>query len=211
MHREYLIYALLVLLPIVLFAWPRLKNRKSRPDTDTRRPPQNKFPTHEVKNDKLVIVDDICEVDLGKILQEVCNAYNKEAYKVLPRMIRLEDKKFAVTFPYDIQFDMYCVFINYVYYPIGFDRQFHTVGWATTKGTDTWITEKSANKNVMLFISDHDTECDNVFMTTANGIGYKMGFAIGHEKQLLDKPEKPYTKPPVAHSEIATKPYEDFR
>ena len=211
MKQQYLIYGLIAVVAIVLFAWTKLKNQKPQPDTDTRRPSENIFPTDKVANDKLVIVEDASENDIKKILQEFCNSYNKETYQVIPRLAKLSDKKFAITFPYDINFEIYCYFINYVNYPMGFDRHFKTIGWASTKPTDTWITEKSANKNVMLFVSDFDTEYDNIFLTTSDNIGYKLGFAMGEEKQLLDRPDKSYVKQPIDIDEIETKQYFDFK
>lgn len=211
MKQQYLIYVLVAVVAIVLFAWTKLKNQKPQPDTDARRPTENIFPTNKVANDKLVIVEDANEDDIKKILQEFCNSYNKKTYQAVPRLTKLSDRKFAITFPYDIDFEIYCYFINYVNYPMGFDRHFKTIGWTTTRPTDTWITEKSVNKNVMLFVSDFDTEYDNVFLTTSDNIGYKLGFAMGEEKQLLDRPDKSYVKQPIDISEIETKQYFDFK
>jgi hypothetical protein len=211
MKQQYLIYGLIAVVAIVFFAWTKLKNQKPQPDTDTRRPPENALPTNKVANDKLVIVEDASENDIKKIIQEFCNSYNKETYQAVPRLAKLSDRKFAITFPYDINFEIYCYFINYVNYPMGFDRHFKTIGWATTKPTDTWITEKSANKNVMLFVSDFDTEYDNVFLTTSDNIGYKLGFAMGDEKQPLNSSEKSYVKPPINISELDTNESIDFK
>jgi len=211
MKPQYLIYGLIAVVAIVLFAWTKLKNQNPQPDTDTKRPPENIFPTSKVANDKLVLVEDASENDIKKILQEFCNSYNKETYQAIPRLTKLSDRKFAITFPYDINFEIYCYFINYVNYPMGFDRHFKTIGWTTTKTTDTWTTEKSANKNVMLFVSDFDTEYDNVFLTTSDNIGYKLAFAMGEEKQPLNSPEKSYVKPPINISELNTNESIDFK
>jgi len=211
MKQQYLIYGLIAVVAIVLFTWTKLKNQKPLPDTDTRRPTENIFPTNKIANDKIVIIEDVSENDINKILQEFCNSYNKKTYQAIPRLTKLSDKKFAVTFPYDINFEIFCFFINYVNYPMGFDRHFKTIGWTTTKLTDIWITEKSVNKNVMLFVSDNDTEYDNVFLTTSDNIGYKLGFAMGEEKQLLNRPEKSYIKQPIDFSEIETKQHIDFK
>jgi hypothetical protein len=212
MKHQYLIIGIIAIVAIVIFVvWTKLKNLKPQPDTDTNRPSENIFPTNTIANDKLVIVEDVNESDIKKILQEFCNSYNKETFQAIPRLTKLSDKKFAVTFPFDINFEIYCYFINYVNYPMGFDRHFKTVGWATTKPSDTWITEKSANKNVILYVSDFDKEYDNVFLTTSDNIGYKLGFAMGEEKQLLDRPEKSYAKQPIDISEIETKQHFDFK
>ena len=66
-----------------------------------------------------VIVEDVSEDDIKKILEEFCNSYNKKTFQAIPRLTKLTDKKFAVTFPYDINFEIYCYFINYVNYPMG--------------------------------------------------------------------------------------------
>lgn len=211
MNEQYLSYGLIAVVVIVFFVWTKLKNQKTQPDKDTRRPAEDIFPTIKVANDKIVIVEDISENDITRILQEFCNLYNKEAYQAIPRLTKLNDKKYAITFPYDINFEIYCYFINYVNYPMGFDKHFKTIGWATTKPNDNWTTEKSVNKNVMLFVSDFDTEYDNVFLTTTDNIGYKLGFALGEAKQPLNSPERSYIKPPISINELEKNESIDFK
>lgn len=77
MKQQYLIYGFIAIMTIILIAWTILKNQKPQPDTDTKRPQENIFPTKKVSNDKLIIVDDASENDIKKILQEFCNSYNK--------------------------------------------------------------------------------------------------------------------------------------
>src|SRR5690606_19734756 len=164
---------------------------------------------HKIHNNRLIIIEDINEFEVKKIVQEFCNAYNKDTYQVIPRLTKLTGKKFAITFQYDINFEIYCYLINYLNYPIGFDRSFKAIGWTTTRDTDNWTIEK--NKHVMLYVSDFDTEYDNVLLTTSDNIGYKLGFAMGEEKQLLDKPEKTYQDQPIKFSEIEPKQHFDFK
>ena len=202
MKQQYLIYGFIVVVAFTLFVWTKLKNRKLQLDTVARRPLENIIQINKVANDKLVIVEYISENHIKRILQDFCTACNEETYTAIPRLTKLSDRKFAIIFPYDVDFETYCYFINYVNYPIGFDRHFKTTGWATTKSTDAWTTEKSVNKKVMLYVSDFDTEYDNVLLTTSDNIGYKLGFAIGEEKQLLNSPEKKYVPPPVNTSEL---------
>jgi len=212
MDLQYFLIGIVVVVSIVLFLkMNKKKHQAPEPDTDTRRPSDNMFPTNEVPNDKLVVIEDVNENDIKKILQEFCNAYNKDEFQAIPRLTRFAEDKFAITFPYDIDFEIYCYFINYVNYPMGFDRSFKTIGWATTKPSDNWTTEYSVNKHVMLYISDNDTEYDNVFLTTFDNIGYKLGFAVGQENQPLFDPEKSYEKPPVTLSELETKEFIDFK
>lgn len=212
MKQQYLFIVYTVIVAIVIFIlWTKLKNLKTQSINDTIRPLGDGFPTKTIINDKLVIVENIDENDVKRILQEFCNAYNQKSFEAIPRLTKLSNKKFAVTFPFDIDFDIYCFFINYLNYPIGFDRSFKTIGWATTKPTDSWVTENIANKNVMLYVSESDTEYDNVYLTTYDNIGYKLGFAMGKGKQLPDRPEKDFVKPPICAAELEVKTYTDFR
>ncbi|WP_286858003.1 MULTISPECIES: hypothetical protein [Sphingobacterium] len=212
MKQQYLFVVYAVVVAIVIFIlWTKLKNLKTQSISNTNRPLGNSFPTKTVTNDKLVIVEDIDDNDVEKILQEFCNSYNQESFQAIPRLTKLSNKKFAVTFPFDIDFDIYCFFINYVNYPIGFDQSFKTIGWATTNPSDSWVTKNIANKNVMLYVSESDTECDNVYLTTYDNIGYKLGFGMKKRKQLPDRPEKDFVKSPINKSELEAKTYTDFR
>jgi hypothetical protein len=63
----------------------------------------------------------------------------------------------------------------------------------------------------MLFIPYDDTEYDNVYLTTEDNIGYKLGFAVGHEKQILDFPKLNFVEPQIEIDELAEKDYTDYK
>lgn len=195
----------------IWFVWNKLKNQTPQSGTETNRSSENRFPQNMVPNDKLVIVEGPNESEVIEILQEFCDMYNEESIQALPRLIKLSESKFAITFPYNIKFEIFCYFINFLNYPMGFNGTVKSTGWSTTSAKDKWITKQSANKNVMLYVSDHDTEYDNVFMTTSDNIGYKLGFAIGEEKQLLERPEKNYLRQPFSFTYIESKGFKDFK
>jgi hypothetical protein len=137
--------------------------------------------------------------------------YNKENFQAQPRLTKITEREFAITFPYDIDFEIFCYFVNYLEYPMELKWSPDVTAWTTTKSSDTWITEKAANKKAMLFIPTDDTEHDNVYMTTQDNIGYKLGFAMGEEKQLLDTPKKRYVEPSIEISELTNNEFEDFK
>ena len=212
MKTQTIILALIGVIVVIYFIWNRLASQKTEPDTDTRRPSDEYLPKQEIQNDKLVISDNITATEIDRILTGFCNMYNKEKYQAQPRLYKLSEKQFAITFPYDIEFEFFCYFINYVRYPMGFDKSFEVTGWTTTKSGETWITEKSAGKRVMLFIPADDTEYDNVYLTTEDSIGYKLGFAVGEEKQLLDFPQKYFVKPKIEIVELEKEEeYKDYK
>jgi hypothetical protein len=185
--------------------------QKPNPDTDTTRPSNEHLPKQEKSNDKLVIVDNISKAEMDSILTGFCNMYNKESFQAQPRLYKLSERQFAITFPFDIEFEIYCYFVNYVHYPMGFDKSFDVTAWETTKQANGWITEKTANKKVMLFIPEDDNEHDNVFLTTDDNIGYKLGFAMGEEKQLLQTPKKKYFTPTIDIKILTEKEAQDFQ
>ena len=211
MKTQSIIIGLVVSVVVLYFFWTKFKNQKPQPDRDTTRPSQEHLPVQQKQNDKLVIVSDISYTDLQTILTDFCNMYNKENYQAQPRVIKITEREFAITFPFDIDFEIFCYFINYIHYPMGFDKSFSATGWTTTKSGDNWITEKSANKKAMFFIPSDDTDHDNVFMTTFDNIGFKLGFAMGEEKQLLDGPKKKFSSPTIDILELANKEYKDFK
>src|SRR5690606_39859468 len=81
-----------------------------------RLPPS--FPTRRSSD----LVNKISKTEIDSILAGFCNMYNKESFQAQPRLYKLNESQFAITFPYDIKFEIYCYFVNYVHYPMGFDK-----------------------------------------------------------------------------------------
>jgi len=202
-----------LILAAIVFYVVRTKPRKSESEagTDTARRPSSASPIQPKQNDKLVIVKGVSYSDLKRVLSSFCTTYNKDAFQAQLRVTKLSQEEFAITFPYDINFEIYCYLINYIEYPMEIEWSPEVVGWTTTKSSETWITEKSANKKVMLFIPVDDAEHDNVYMTTSDNLCYKLGFAMGEEKQLLDSLKKPYISSNITFSDLTNKEFEEFQ
>jgi hypothetical protein len=178
---------------------------------DNSRSPNANIPTNEKVNDKIIVVSNVNHEDINKVLTEFCNVYNKNDYVATPRLWQLSSNSFAVTFPHDIDFATYCFAVNFLKYPINTKWQAQVRAWATTKANDDWITDKSVNKKVMLFLAVDDKEYDNVFLTTQDNIGYKLGFAAGKTKQLLTAPKEQYIAPILNSDSLANHKHEDFK
>ena len=209
MKTVLIIIGVAVLIFIIKACMPA--GQKPEADTDTTRPSNEHLPKQEKPNGKLVIVDNISKTEIDSILTGFCNMYNKESFQAQPRLYKLNERQFAITFPFDIEFEIYCYFVNYVHYPMGFDKAFSLTAWETTGQANGWITDKTANKNVMLFIPEDDNEHDNVFLTTNDNIGYKLGFAMGEEKQLLQTPKKAYFAPTIDIKTLTEKEAQEFQ
>jgi len=190
--KTLLIIAVIAVIVIVIKACvsgSQLGNDSSRPNVAK--------PTSEKLNDKIIIVNNANHNDMKKALTEFCNIYNKNDYAALPRLWQLSANSFAVTFPYDVDFATYCFAVNFLKYPMDIKWDARVYAWCTAHAGDQWITDKSTNKVVMLYLAVNDKEYDNVFLTTQDNIGYKLGFAVGHETQLLSTPNEMYTAPAV--------------
>lgn len=181
-----------------------------RVSDDISRPHPGKKPVTEKKNDKLILVSNVNHDDIKNALIKFCNMYNKDNYAILPRLTQIAPRTFAITFPYDTNFSMFCFIVNFMKYPVDINWNSDVVAWATTKRSDEWITEKSLGKKVMLFLAEDDTEYDNVYLTTRDNIGYKLGFASGKEKQLLVSPKQPFIEPRIDVNNLGDLKFEDI-
>jgi hypothetical protein len=177
---------------------------------DNPLPPAAAKPIALVENDKIIFVSNINAEDIKKALIDFCNIYNKEKYIAIPRLTTRSPNSFVVTFPFDTDFVTFCYAVNYLKYPIDIKVLPIVTAWATTKEGEDWITDKSKNKKVMLFLADDDNEFDNVFMTTEDNIGYKLGFAIGKEKQLLKAPKELYRPQAIGVNDLTDLPFVDI-
>lgn len=63
----------------------------------------------------------------------------------------------------------------------------------------------------MIFIPDWDDEHDNEYLTTQDNIAYKMGFALGHTSQKLDRPVKRFEESPIDLSKLSDREIIDFK
>ena len=206
-----LIIILLLVLGLIIKTRKFSVQKSQKDDEQASNNIKKTFPNREKVNDKLVMVKGVGYSDLKKAIQDCCKMYNKQGNEALPRVFKISENDFAITFPYDIEFELYCYFINYLKYPIDITYTSTVTAWTTTNFNDEWITEKTANKKVMLFIPEDDTENDNVFLTTADNTGYKLGFAVTEEKQLLATPKQHYVSPPIGLDGLVEKQYEDIR
>jgi hypothetical protein len=204
-----LLVGLLFTIGILYFIWLVNKIRRLQKINQPVRPAIEYLPKLPKENDKIVVVENVDEAEINAVLFGFCNLYNAEKYQALPRLFKISENEFVITFPYDIDFEFFCYFINYVAYPLELKRKLNVVGWTTAKKEDSWVPENCRNKKVMLFLSADDKEGDNVFLTTFDNAGCKIGFGMREEKQQLDKPNRNFRSPKVFVLEEKT--FVDFK
>ena len=195
MNKTFLIIGIITVVVIVIF---KFGTRSTDSDLkNTLRPDGSIKPTTTIKNDKIVVVTNVKIEYLKTAIEQFCNLSNQDQFMVLPRLMIL-DSKFVITFPYDIEFDQFCFFVNYIKYAheliLKPDYKPEIKAWCTTKAGFAWMTNEITNKHVMIYIPDWDEEYDNVYLTTQDNLGFKMGFALGEEHKRLNKPELQFEK-----------------
>jgi hypothetical protein len=211
MNNPFLIVLFLVVFGILIF---KFKTKSTGLELDSRvRPDNSSKPVKQIENDKVIIVKSIKFDYLKKAIEQFCNMYNQEQFQALPRLLVIEDQ-FLIIFLYDIDFERYCYFINYLENPFELilkpDYKPDVMAWCTTKAGDAWIANEIIDKNVMIYIPDWDDEHDNVYLTTQDNIGFKMGFALGHSHKKLDKPVMQFESKSIDLSSILIKETIDF-
>ncbi|WP_300599155.1 hypothetical protein [Niabella sp.] len=202
MKHPYLILAIILMITLLLIVDRLdLKNRRMQDGADRRDPPDRRLPGDKVANDKLILVEGMNEVHIKRIIRDFCGWHNREMLQVIPVVTKMTDLLFAITFPYDVPFEIFCTLINYLNYPKGYNRRFYAMGWATTRSTDMWMTAENTGKPVLLFVPDLDMEYDHVLMTTADQLGYQLNFSA-EKARLLERPARPYHIPPFTAGDL---------
>ena len=212
MNKTIIIIGVIVLAVILIF---QFRFKSTSPDLSSKiRAGDTQKPSKLIENDKLILVKNIKLDYLKQAIEQFCNIYNQETYKALPRLILL-DNEFVITFPYNIDFERYCYFINYLENAhelcLQSDYNPDVKAWCTTTTEDAWMKENIVNKNVMIYIPDWDEEHDNVYLITQDDLGFKMGFALGEASQKLDRPLKRFEENPIELSDLTDKEKIDFK
>jgi len=195
---------------IIYFIQRKYRGKAPEPDTDSTRSAEETLATIPKQNDRLVLVKKVSFTDLRKVLIGFCNMYNKENYQALLRLTKISENEFAITFPYDINFEIFCYLINYISYPMELKWTADITGWTTIKPGDKWMSDKIPNKKIMVFIPPDDNEYDNVYVTTSENMGYKIPFSLSRKNKLQTTPSKFFVSPNVDVTSLDGD-FEDFK
>ncbi|GAB6012895.1 hypothetical protein [Viscerimonas tarda] len=199
---------ILILLALFIFA---IFLKKSRKNTNVV---QKTLPDNEIENDKLIVVKEADESVLKKVISDFCETYNENGYVVLPRLTKMRDREYAITFPYDVDFSTLCFFVNYLVYPIDIDWFYPNVlAWATLKQKeDQDIPQQCMGKKVMLYVAGDDTDSDNVFLTNEDNISFEISFTFRAKNyKPLNSLKRPFSLPTTDKDSLSGKLSEDFK
>lgn len=181
---------------LILLYYDINKRKKKHRNVNKYKQSNNLALKNKIKNDKIVFIENVNFDNLKSVIEDFCSIYNKDDLKVLLLLSRISEKSFIISFPHDIDFEIYCYFINYLYYPRKI-RNFHPKinAWTTTKPSDKWVNGDIANKIVMFYIPTDDKEYDNVYLITSDSIVCKMDFGKGRTNKNLSEIKYNFVKP----------------
>jgi len=163
---------------VVYYVLKLLIQKKEKSDYQSSIGTSDKNPL-SINNDKLIHVRNVSLDLLKQAIEDFTNNYRNSKSAFPPPCTKIhiiDDSSFIISFPKNIDFEIFCYFINYLKYPIDIDYNIEITAWTTTESKYTWLNENFENEKCMLYIASDDEEYDNVILTLQNGTNYKLVF-----------------------------------
>jgi hypothetical protein len=180
---NYIIIGIVAIVAILSF---QFMNKSKTESTNQNNSSEFKIENTVTENDKQILIENVDFNLIKKAVQDFTKSYdNPQQSKLKPisKLHKIDKYRVLITFPYDIDFEIFCYYVNYLKYPIDLNYKANVTGWTKTRSTDHWLNKNFENVNAMLFIDPNDKEFDNVMLTTEKGQTYKIGFAMGEGLQ----------------------------
>jgi len=210
MDSVFFIIIIFILIALIL----KFGFRDDNPDIHNRhRPSKKSKPVQKDFNDKIILVKYMQYDYLIQAINQFCNLNNQDKFIAMPRLTK-QYYLFIITFPYNIDFDKFCFFVNYLGNADVLrnknDFQPNVRAWCTTQTVETGMTKNIVNKKVMLSIPESDVKKDHIFLATNDNVCYKMNVSRLKSQIKLEKSAMMYENIPFDLSEFAKYKYIDF-
>jgi hypothetical protein len=191
--------AIIVIAIILILLYVRARTEKEISETQLNT---------EIENDTLVLIHGNYET-IKKVVIDFCKIYNDKSLEIRLRLIEYADHKSFVVFPYDITFEKLCFLHNYLMYPNNLKVDFEVISWINRRKTIDFNAGQLLFEKCMLYLSEIDSEYDNVYIVTENNRNFKIDFADGISE--INHLEKAYVSPTIDIEILRKMPYEDFQ
>uniref|UniRef100_UPI00404896DA hypothetical protein n=1 Tax=Roseivirga sp. TaxID=1964215 RepID=UPI00404896DA len=147
--------------------------------------------------DKYIFIAGPTLDQLKSSLQELAELYSNTGFTEDISLFKSvkSDNRYIINFNNMPDFERFKYFVNFLRYPIGTEYTAKVFGFWTVGDMDK-MPEPLIGEKLMLYVSDGDTEGDNVYAiySGANST-IKMGFAMGEEYKELDSREFEFVEP----------------
>ncbi|MFZ4262894.1 hypothetical protein ACFRAE_12675 [Sphingobacterium sp. HJSM2_6] len=179
-----IVLAVLVLIILVVFILIlKFKDKIAMMSSENRRPPVSFLPKVPVKNDKVVYIEGLPEKEIQHTIQEFCDIYNQHNFQAIVRINTINEESFTITFPFDVEFPIFCYFINFLTYPQHIDAKFKPIGWMSLDEKLFLTKDIISEQPVMIYVDEYDQDYDHVHMVTAEQRGFI--YALNEPKENL--------------------------
>lgn len=109
---------------ILFLYWDLYKMRLRKQKRQTERARRNCMHTqNRVSNNKVILVEKVNSNEIEILVKDFCSMYNKEKDKAIIKIQKFTNKAHVLSFPYDIDFDIYCYLFNYMTYSAEYREQ----------------------------------------------------------------------------------------
>lgn len=177
---------------------------------DHTRPSYAKFPEQKRANDKIILVGNAPYDNVKQTVTEFFNNYNQRRQQNSVELRQLAGNRTAIQFPYDIPFNTFLYFVSTLHDPKSGLTGAEVMAWDVPMPNDPWTRPEMARKVAMIYLPQGSQEKGIMYLTTSDGIGFKMGFAFKSQTEKLDQPVSPYQAPDVTLSDLRAAPMEEI-
>lgn len=128
--------------------------------------------------ENLIIIEGGAYNDVKKALRQWVEVYSEEFQKNFTfKLSKITPWKHAISVNQKIDNDTFFYLVNYLKYPEGIEYKINIQGYTIGKEFNEF-----KDKQILVYISDYDTDYDNVFVVDSDNINYRIDFGRKIEK-----------------------------
>lgn len=191
--KTYLFWGAIVVVA-VLYLRSKFRKKDRKPDPALR-------PNISVENDKIVIVAGVGEAAVEQMLRVFTDIYNSRQYDAIIRIHSMGSQVFALTFPYDISWELFIELMDHLLYSGESEYKAQIRAWLTLPKE----CEPVSGEHAMLFFKENQNDFEPLYVTTQNNSNWEIDYES--EKLTVAVGEEEYVKPPFAYYEIVQKSF----
>ena len=130
------------------------------------------------RSDELVVITGLDFATVKKIVADFASLYSDRETFPEFEVQQTDNDGAIISFSADMEFEIFCFFVNYVQYPKGESTTQTVRGWSSLTGSNTFLTPDLGSKTGMFFLSPNDRDYDRVWFVTDENVDYMIGFAV---------------------------------
>jgi hypothetical protein len=159
----------------------------------------------DMEFDKYILLHGPRQKDAVIAVQQLADLYSDSGFadEITLYKTTVNEEFYLLNFSNQPDFERFKYFVNYLAYPEIENFKAKVIGYWTVTEADN-IPQKHIGQRVLLYVSDQDTEGDNVYAVfKEHDSTIKMGFAFGEEYKVLGEKEFDFSEPQFNKQDFA--------